>query len=64
MAPIEMGHAQPPTPAVTDSATGDGFSITTSAKGVQKTYTCPFNGSDTESDKDNFWCIGWLESTI
>ena len=22
---IEMGHSQPPTPAVTDSATGDGF---------------------------------------
>ena len=25
MALIEMGHAQPPTPSVTDSATGDGF---------------------------------------
>ena len=25
MALIEMGHAQPPTPAVTDNATGDGF---------------------------------------
>ena len=25
MAIIEMGHTQPPTPAVTDSDTGDGF---------------------------------------
>ena len=38
--------------------------MTTSAKGVQEPQTCAFIGSETESDKDNFWCIGCLENRI
>ena len=35
-----------------------------SANGIQDPQTCDFTGSETESDKENFLCIGWLESII
>ena len=38
--------------------------MTTSTKGLQDPQTCDFTGSEKDSDKENFWCIGWLESII
>ena len=61
---IEMGHAQPPTPAVTDSATGDGFVNDNIHQRRSRAIDMHFTGSETESDKDDFWCIRWLYSTI
>ena len=59
-----MGHAQPPTPSMTDITTGDRFVNDKSSNNVQEKYTYNFIGSESDSGNDNFWYIGWMDNTI
>ena len=59
-----MGHAQPPTPSMTDITTRDRFVNDKSANNVQEKYTYNFIGSESDSGNDNFWYIGWMDNTI
>ena len=61
---IKMGHTQPPTPAVTDSTTGYGLVNDNILQWRSRAIGMQFTGSEIDSDKDNFWYIGWPENKI
>ena len=64
MALIEMGHDQPPTPAVTDSATGDVFVNDNICQQCSIEIDMLFYWVRDRFRQGNFWYIGWLENII